>query len=92
MFLCKFCRRRIRGNRYILRIASYAAYDGLEINPQDLRKDFKKQMDSLIRKIRKRDKKSMDDEVCAGFEFTVCKNCRERFIRSLKKRASPDNG
>ncbi len=80
-YKCEFCGKKILRNRYLVRIASYAAYDGLEIGLLDLTRDFAKEIKNLLKKIEKRRGKRLEKDVCVGFEFVLCKKCRDDYIR-----------
>ena len=47
---CAICGKQIKSNRYILKIASYAAYDGLEINLLDFTRDYERELRELVKK------------------------------------------
>jgi ribosome-binding protein aMBF1 (putative translation factor) len=80
-FRCELCGKEIVRNRYLVRIASYAAYDGLEINILDLTRDFGKEIEDLLKKIKKKRRKKLEKDICVGFEFVLCKNCRDNYVR-----------
>jgi len=80
-YKCDLCGKKIVRNRYLVRIVSYAAYDGLEIGLLDLTRDFRKEMEDLLKKIRKQSGKKLEKDICAGFEFSLCRNCRDNYIR-----------
>jgi len=80
-YKCDLCGRKIARNRYLVRIASYAAYDGLEIGILDLTRNFRKEMRDLLGKIKKTSKRKLEKDICAGFEFSLCKKCRDSYIR-----------
>ncbi|MFB0527182.1 MAG: hypothetical protein ACETVO_06930 [bacterium] len=79
-YRCDLCGKKIVRNRYLLRIASYAAYDGLEIGLLDLTRDFAKEIKDLLRKIEKKRGKKLEKDICVGFEFVLCKKCRDNYL------------
>ena len=79
-YKCELCGKKIARNRYLVRIASYAAYDGLEIGLLDLTRDFKKEIKDLLKKIEKKRGKKLEEDVCVGFEFVLCKKCRDSYV------------
>lgn len=90
-YRCEFCGKKILRNRYLVRIASYAAYDGLEIGLLDLTRDFEKEIKNLLKEIKKKRTKRLEEDVCVGLEFVLCKKCRDAYIRDPlgKKRFKP---
>jgi len=79
---CALCSRQIKGERYILRIVCYSAYDGLEIKPWDLRKDFQKLIEDEVKKIEKLPKRKLMEEVAKWWEFTLCKSCAAKYRKN----------
>jgi len=78
---CELCGKRIPKDPYIVKIASYAAYSGLDINLLDLTRDFSKEVKDLLKKIRKKSGKRLEKDICVGFEFVLCKKCRDNYIK-----------
>jgi len=78
---CDLCGKEIVRNRYVLRIASYAAWEGLEIGLLDLTRDFRKEMEDLLEKIKRKRGERLEKDICVGFEFVLCKKCRDNYIR-----------
>lgn len=81
-YKCELCGKKIVRNRYLVRIASYAAYDGLEIGLLDLTRDFEKEIKDLLKKIEKRRGKKLEKDICVGFEFVLCKKCRDNYVKN----------
>jgi hypothetical protein len=80
-YRCELCGKKIVRNRYLVRIASYAAYDGLEIGLLDLTRNFKREIKDLLKKIEKKGRKKLEKDICVGFEFVLCKKCRDSYIK-----------
>lgn len=80
-YKCELCGKKIVRNRYLVRIASYVAYDGLEISLLDLTRDFEKEIKDLLKKIKKKRGKRLEKDICVGFEFVLCKKCRDSYVR-----------
>ena len=80
-YRCELCGKKIVRNRYLVRIASYAAYDGLEIGLLDLTRNFEREIKDLLKKIEKRRKKRLEKDIYVGFEFVLCKKCRDNYVR-----------
>jgi len=81
-YKCELCGKKIVRNRYLVRIASYAAYDGLEIGLLDLTRDFEKEIKNLLKNIEKRRRKKLEKDICVGFEFVLCKKCRDNYVKN----------
>jgi len=79
---CALCGRQIKGERFILRIVCYSAYDGLEIEPWDLRKNFKKLIEEEVKKIKKLSKRKLMEEVAKWWEFSLCKKCASKYRKN----------
>jgi len=90
-YRCELCGKKIVRNRYLVRIASYAPYDGLEIGLLDLTRNFEKEIKNLLKKIQNKRGKKMEEDICVGFEFILCKKCRDNYIKNPlgKKRVKP---
>ncbi len=79
---CAICGKKIKGDRFVLKIVCYAAFDGLEIKPEDLSKDIGKQIREEMKKIRKMSKKSLQESVAKWWEFSLCPSCAKKYRRS----------
>ena len=79
-YRCELCGKKIARNRYLVKIASYAAYEGLEIGLLDLTRDFRKEIRNLLKKIKNKSGKKLEKDICVGFEFFLCKKCRDNYI------------
>lgn len=82
---CQKCRKKIKG-RYVVKIVSYLAYDGLEINLLDLGKDIKKEIKKLIKSASKKSEKQLLEDIYTLDEFSLCKGCRDGFIKEIRSR------
>jgi hypothetical protein len=88
---CAVCKKKLgKGKlRYIVKINTYAAYDTLEITPDDLLQDYNKIMKKLLTSLEKKSKKLLEEEIYRNFKFDMCKTCRNIFIKNplgLKKK------
>ncbi|MEW6557054.1 MAG: hypothetical protein AB1349_06845 [Elusimicrobiota bacterium] len=82
---CQKCRRTIK-SRYIIKVASYNAYNGLDIDILDLSKDIEKEIKQLIKQASKKSAKKLLDDVYTLDEFSLCKECRDEFIKQIRSR------
>ncbi len=89
---CAGCGKKITSNRYALKIVCYAAYDGLEIRPEDLSEDLSAQIDRQIRSLKNVPARRLCDEVVKYWKYSLCSACAAKYRRSplkgLKKTVS----
>ncbi len=81
--------------RYIVRIDVRAAYDPVEIPPEDLERDLSREIDDLIRRLEQADPRTVQDQVHRAFRFDLCPPCQALYLRdplgsSLRGRQGPD--
>lgn len=81
---CAVCGKKLEKGKlhYILKINTYAAYDTLEITLSDLLKDYDTMMKKLLTSLKKKSKKSLEEEIFRNFKFDLCKTCRNRYIKN----------
>ena len=86
LYSCDMCGQKIKKEqlRYDLKIEIKAAYDKLEINLLDLMRDSKEEYDKLIQKINDEniDPEKLQADIYKKFEFHLCRDCQQRYIRS----------
>lgn len=82
---CQKCGRKIK-SRYIVKVASYSAYNGLNINLLDLSRDIEKEIKELVKRASKKSSKKLLDDVCTMDEFILCRRCRNGFIKEIRSR------
>ncbi|MBI5574129.1 MAG: hypothetical protein HY919_06220 [Elusimicrobia bacterium] len=80
---CQKCGRKIK-SRYIIKIASYSAHDGLDVNLLDLGKDIKKEIKKLVKIASKKSEKQLLEDIYTLDEFWLCKECRDGFIKQIR--------
>jgi len=68
--------------RYIVDIKAYAAYDPMEITPDDLAQDHRKQMQKLLDDMKNKDTSELEEEVAAVFRFDLCPGCQKIYIKN----------
>ena len=79
---CAICGKQIKSNRYILKIVSYAAYNGLEINLLDFTRDYEKELQQLVEKLKRQKKSMAEEDVFKTFKFDLCRSCHQRYIKN----------
>ena len=67
--------------RYIVNIEVFAAYDPMELTEEDLRKDYRKELQELVRRMRQMDPEKAQDSVYRKFEFQLCPPCQRRYLK-----------
>ncbi len=83
---CKGCGRELTAGdlRYVTKVDIYAAYDQMEIGPQDMEMDHSEEIRQLLYRIKDEDPKQMSDDVYVRFIFDLCKQCKEDFSKRLE--------
>jgi hypothetical protein len=66
--------------RYTAKIEVTAAADPLEITLQDLLRDTRREMDSLVEQCERRTEDELMRDVYARFEFDLCRACQKSFV------------
>lgn len=82
---CDLCGKALLADeavRYEARIQVYAAYDPLELTPDDLAQDARAEIRALIERLRRADPQELEESVYKEFRFDLCMACQRRYIRS----------
>ncbi len=81
---CAICGKKLEKGklRYILKINTYAAYDTLEIKLEDLLKNYDTEIKKLLTSLKKKSKKTLEEEIFKNFKFNLCRNCRTKYIKN----------
>jgi len=82
---CDLCGRALLADepiRYEARIQVYAAYDPLELTPDDLARDPKAEIRALIRRLGRMDPQEVEDSVYKELRFDLCMACQRRYIKA----------
>jgi hypothetical protein len=89
---CDFCGLFIpeKRLRYTVSIEVYAPYDILEIEEEDLEKDYEKDIRDCLNEMRSRDPQELESDVYKGFQFTICRKCQQEYIRDPLRFRPPD--
>lgn len=80
--------------RYEVRIQVYAAYDPLELTPDDLARDPRAEIRALLEKLEHMDPQEVEESVYKEFLFDLCMGCQKRYLLAplpgRPPQASPD--
>ena len=68
--------------RYEVRIEVRAAYDPLEITPDDLAQDHRPEIRALLRRLEGIDPREIEDSVYKELHFDLCMACQKRYIQN----------
>lgn len=82
---CDLCNKPLLADeavRYEVRIQVYAAYDPLELTPDDLADDRRAEIHALLDKLKRMDPQEVEDSVYKEFRFDLCMACQRRYLRS----------
>ncbi len=66
--------------RYEVRIEVKAAYDPMEITEEDLRKDYRAEMERVLRQLEGISAEEAQDQVYRELRFDLCAACRRPFL------------
>lgn len=72
--------------RYVCEVKVYAAYDILELTPEDLARDRTAEIAQLLAIIEKADPEELMDEVARTFKLDLCPPCQRELLRWLRAR------
>jgi len=75
--------------RYQVRIQVYAAYDPLELTPDDLARDPRDEIRALLDELAHRDPQEIEDSVYKELHFDLCMACQRRYLVSPLPRLDP---
>mgnify|MGYP000002901207 CR=1 FL=1 len=82
---CDLCGKPLLADepaRYEARIQVYAAYDPLELTPEDLRRDTQSEIRALLARLRHADPEELEESVYKEFLFDLCMACQRRYVRA----------
>jgi len=66
--------------RYVVRIQVFAAYDPLELTPDDLARDHRAEIQALLDRLAEADPQELQDSVYKEFVFDLCMACQRRYL------------
>lgn len=89
-YVCDHCSAMVEETRvrYTFRVEFFAAYDGLEIAPGDLKPDrnIRGEIEELLRQLESEDPEKLMDEVYFKVELDLCPKCRKQLYGEMKGR------
>ena len=68
--------------RYVVEIKVYAAYDPLEITPEDLAKNHRKKMRDIFESMKDKSADELEDEVAKLFRLHLCPACQKIYLKN----------
>ncbi|MFW6107345.1 MAG: hypothetical protein ACOC8A_01495 [bacterium] len=81
---CDLCGKPLLADeavRYQVRIQVFAAYDPLELTPDDLARDHRTEIRELVRQLEDMDPQEVEDSVYKELHFDLCMACQQHYIR-----------
>ena len=76
--------------RYVVNIEVFAAYDPMELTAEDLKKDFRKELRELVKRMEKMDPEKAQDSVYRQFRFDLCPACQRKYFKDpLRRKTEP---
>lgn len=80
--VCDLCGADLLGRelRYVVEIKVYAGCDPLEITAADLSRDLRAEMNELVKKLKRAEPESLEEEVYTELRFDLCPACRRRYL------------
>jgi len=66
--------------RYVVRIQVFAAYDPLELTPDDLAGNHRAEIQALLNRLAKADPQELEDSIYKEFVFDLCMACQRRYL------------
>jgi hypothetical protein len=84
-FTCDVCGKNLlidEDVRYEVKIEVKAAYDPMELTDEDLKKDYRKEIAELLRRMKTMDPQALEDQVYKLFHFDMCPACQLRYLRN----------
>jgi hypothetical protein len=81
---CDLCGRPLlvgESVRYQVRIQVFAAYDPLELTPEDLARDHQAEIRALLQQLERLDPQEAEDSVYREFHFDLCMACQRHYLR-----------
>lgn len=87
---CDYCGKVLKDDEqgYGLNIEMFALAEPLDITEEDLKKDYKQELESLIEKMENVDVSEAEDQVHEVYQFVLCWKCRNYLHKRLKFRHS----
>ena len=86
---CDMCGEKIERDklRYNLKMKLFAAYDTLEIESSDLKRDYEEEIRSLVEEMKNMDPRQLEEDVSKQLAFDLCRPCHQKFLKDPLGRA-----
>jgi hypothetical protein len=90
---CDLCGRPLFRDaevRYEVRIEVKAAYDPLHVASADLERDYRKEIQEVLRRLEGLSSRAAQDQVYRAFDFDLCLVCQRQYVHEpLPRRTLP---
>jgi hypothetical protein len=77
---CQADLQRDGSNHFIVKIEAYAAAGKLEFTEEDLRRDHRAEMETVIRDLARVSPDEIEDQVYRAFRYDLCPRCHRAFL------------
>ncbi len=67
--------------RYEVKIVVKAAYDPMEISPEDLERNYGAEIAALLKKLASKSEQEANDEVYKEMTFDLCLTCQRKYLK-----------
>jgi hypothetical protein len=81
--LCDRCGQLIEEGalRYIAKIQVYAAYDPLNVDFADMRRDYTNEIKEILKRCEELSEEELMQDVYVDFQFDLCRACQRSYIK-----------
>jgi len=88
--LCDRCGQLIEEGalRYVAKIQVYAAYDPLNVDFEDMSRDYSNEIKEILKRCEGLSEEELMQDVYVDFQFDLCRACQRAYI----KEPLPTNG
>jgi hypothetical protein len=86
VYVCDRCGEEIKNDasRYTLKTELFAAKTPIVFTEKDRTRNFRKEIEDLIRQMETMNPDELCDEVYITYQFDLCKPCRDKMYRQFK--------
>jgi hypothetical protein len=82
--ICYSCGGQIgKQKKYTAKIELHAS-DEVVLEEEDLKKDIKENISQIYEQVKTSDQRKLEEDVYVSFELTICKTCKDVFVRRIK--------
>ena len=74
------CDLLLKDLRYTVKLEIKSAYDPLELTSRDLRKNFRKEIENLVRQLDTIEVRDAENQVYAVMDFDLCPACQKELL------------